>query len=199
MQRPTTSPTELFSQRHFSAIEEGRLVIDLTYDVRRKLWSWLDHFNESVGAPWSGGTTTILNAVAYLLKTEHGWDEISAPPFDEDVFVSSPLHHLVLSGVEHLVFDTVELAHGYMGPGEQDEFEQKVNKVLRLHRCPWHLSRGEFFKLDRDFVGIRFAETAYGALVASSFVGAADEFAKMPTRTWFRRGQERDRRSGQER
>lgn len=168
----------LFTERYLSAIEESRLVIDLPDPVRPKLWSWLEHFDASIGAPRSGGTTTILEAVAYDLKTENGWDTISDLPLEEGVVVRSPLHHLVLAGYEHLVFDIVELAHGYMEPGDQDEFEQKVNKVLRLRRCPWHLSRGEFFMLDRDFVGIRLAETAYEALVANGFVGAANEYAK---------------------
>ena len=65
-----------------------------------------------------------------------------------------------------------------MGHREKDEFEQKVNKVLQLNRCPWHFSRGEFFKLDRDFVGVRLSATAYEGLVANNFVGAADEYAK---------------------
>ena len=49
---------------------------------------------------------------------------------------------------------------------------------MQLHRCPWHFSRGEFFKLDRDFVGVRLSATAHEALVANNFVGAADEYAK---------------------
>lgn len=168
----------LFSQRYLSAIDERRLVIDLPVVVRKKLWARLEQFNESIASPWDGGITTILEAVAYELKTEHGWDELSDLPLDESVVVRSPLHHLVLAGHGHFVFDIVELAHGCIEPGEQDEFEQKVNKVLRLHRCPWHFSRGEFFKLDRDFVGLRLSDTAYEALVANGFDGAANEYAK---------------------
>lgn len=168
----------LFSQRYLSAIDERRLVIVLPVVVRDKLWAWLERFNESIGSPWNGGTTTILEAVGYELKTEHGWDKISDHPLDEDVVARSPLHHLVLTGYGHFVFDIVELAHGYIEQREQDEFEQKVNKVLRLHRCPWHFSRGEFFKLDQDFVGLRLSDTAYEALVANGFDGAANEYAK---------------------
>ena len=117
----------LFSQRYFSAIEERRLVIDLPPLVRNKLWIWLEHFNKPIGDPWNHGTTTtILEVVAYELKTEHGWDEISGLPLDEDVVVSGPLHHLVLAGHEYLVFDIVELAHGYM---------ERVPSFLRRPAC----------------------------------------------------------------
>ena len=168
----------LFSQRYFSAIEERLLVINLPVLVRKKLWIWLEHFNESIVDPWNDGMTTILEAVAYELRTEHGWDEISGLPFDEDLVVRGPLHHLVLAGHGHLVFDIVGLAHGYMEQRRQDEFEENVNKVLRLHRCTWHFSRGEFFKLDRDFVGVQLSETAHEALIANGFAGAANEYAQ---------------------
>jgi len=158
------------------------LVIDLPVLVRKKLWAWLERFDDEVGAPESshgrGATTTILKAVEGDLKIEHGWDALSGLPLDDPGIVSSPLHNLVLKGHGHLVLDIVELAHGYMGYREKDEFEQKVNKVLQLHRCPWHFSRGEFFKLDRDFVRVRLSATASEALVANDFVGAADEYAK---------------------
>ena len=114
----------LFSQRYFSAIEERRLVIDLPVLVRKKLWAWLEQSDEEIGAPESShgrGATTILLAVAAELKIEHGWDEISGLPLDEPGIVRSPLHHLMLAGHEHLVFDIVELAHGYMGHREKDE------------------------------------------------------------------------------
>jgi hypothetical protein len=50
--------------------------------------------------------------------------------------------------------------------------------VFELHECPWRLSDGEFFKVDRDFIGARLAQGAHDTLAANQFAGAADEYAK---------------------
>ena len=62
--------------------------------------------------------------------------------------------------------------------GEKKTFQNQINKVLELHECQWRLCDGEFFKLDRDFIGARLAAMAHDVLVTNSFAGAADEYTK---------------------
>ena len=37
----------LFSQRYFQAVKDGRLTVELSADVRKKLWKWLIRHDDS--------------------------------------------------------------------------------------------------------------------------------------------------------
>lgn len=76
------------------------------------------------------------------------------------------------------MFDTIEVASGYMDAPGKDALRQKVNQIFELHDCPWRISDGEFFKLDGDFVGARLAASAHDSLAVNQFAGAAHEYAK---------------------
>ena len=176
-------PTTLFSHRYYRAIEQGQLTVDLPPLVRKKLWTWLDHFDEVVivqpnpNDSWTE-TSNVLSEVKVELKREHGWDDI------EDILPNKPidregkLSRLISDGPGHFVLDAIEQTYTKFGNGEKKAFQNQINKVLELHECQWRLCDGEFFKLDRDFIGARFAAMAHDVLVANSFAGAADEYTK---------------------
>ena len=171
-------PTTLFSQRYYRAIEQGQLTVDLPPLVRKKLWTWLDHFDEpNPNDSWTE-TSNVISEVKVELKREHGWDDI------EDILPNKPidgegkLSRLISDGPGHFVLDAIEQTYTKFGNGKKTAFQNQINKVLELHECQWRLCDGEFFKLDRDFIGARIAATAHDVLVANSFTGAADEYSK---------------------
>ena len=173
----------LFSQRYFQAVKDGRLTVELSADVRKKLWKWLIRHDDSVliqpdsNDNWTT-TSSILAEVEDEIKLQHGWDDIpDATPNQTDNDCSG-LHRLVVAGSGHFVLDIVELVYDWKVHDEKKAFRQQINQVLELHECPWRLSDGEFFKLDRDFVGARLAATAHESLAANHFAGAANEYAK---------------------
>ena len=173
----------LFSQRYVRAIEQGQLTVELPANVRKKFWIWLGQYDHSVIVRpdphdnWTDNSTTLVE-VENELKREHGWDEIPGSAPGKHANDTSALHCLVREGTGHFVLDTVELAYRGMVSDDAEAFQQEINKVLDIHECPWRLSGGEFFKLDRDFVGARLVSMAHDALVANHFTGAANEYAK---------------------
>ncbi|RWA58061.1 AbiJ-NTD4 domain-containing protein [Mesorhizobium sp.] len=173
----------LFSQRYHRAIEQNALIVDVPDAARRKIWAWLSANNTSLGIQrdpndnWISNSS-ILEETEGDLLTEHGWERLPVTPFPPDTQYHKALRLLVLDGQGPFVFDTVEVALGYMDVAEKDALRQKVNQIFELHDCPWRMSDGEFFKLDADFVGARLATTVHDTLAANQFAGAADEYAK---------------------
>ncbi|WP_342240984.1 AbiJ-NTD4 domain-containing protein [Inquilinus sp. OTU3971] len=174
----------IFSQRYHRALSAGRIAVDLGSDFRRKLWTQLLKYNESVGIQrdpndrWIDNSSA-LEEVGYELATEHGWESIPNPTRDDaGPTPHSALRHLVLTADGPLVFDIVELAFGWMEAATRESFKAKVNELFDLQNCPWRFTDGEFFKLDSDFVGARLVEDAHAVLSSHSFEGAANEFAQ---------------------
>ena len=173
----------LFSQRYIRIIEQGQLTVELPALVRKKIWIWLGQYDRSIRIQpdpddrWTD-TSNVLSEVENELKREHGWDEIENVLPDQLKSGEEGLSCLVSDGPGHFVLDTIELTYNWIGKGEMEIFQQEINKVFDLHECQWRLCDGEFFELDRDFVGARLAATAHDALAANHFAGAADEYAK---------------------
>ena len=173
----------LFSQKYIPIIEQGHLTVELPALVRKKIWIWLGQYDRSIRIQpdpddrWTD-TSNVLSKVENELKREHGWDEIENVLPDQLKSGEEGLRCLVSDGPGHFVLDTIELTYNCIVKGEMEIFQQEINKVFDLHECQWRLCDGEFFKLDRDFVGARLATTAHDALAANHFAGAADEYAK---------------------
>lgn len=171
----------IFSQRYLKAIEDGRLVVDLSQIVRAKLWKAMANFNRPFGVQrdpndrWIENTSAIDEAKWDLLS-DYGWDEF---PWATNRSLSAfdSMRELALNGDGHHVLDAIEVQTGYLAD-EQAPFRAKVNEILDIHQCPWRISDGQFFKLDADFMGERLAARAHDALAANQFTGAADEFSK---------------------
>ncbi len=172
----------LFSQRYHRALQRQQFAVDISPELRRKIWTQLRAHNSSFYVQPDPHDnlhvlTTALEEAESELMTEHGWDRIPDAPRNSGEYMPA-LRHLVLRGQAEFVLDTIELAFARMLPEDREPFRNKVNAVFELHDCPWRLSDGEFFKLDADFVGARIAVNAHDALAANSFAGAADEYAK---------------------
>lgn len=173
----------LFSQRYNRAIEQAALVVDIPDAACRKIWAWLSANNASLGIRrdpndnWVSNSS-ILEETESDLLTEHGWERLPVTPYPADTQYHSAMRLLVLDGQGFFVFDTIEVASGYMDATEKDALRQKVNQIFELHDCPWRMSDGEFFKLDADFVGARLAANAHDTLAANQFAGAANEYSK---------------------
>lgn len=173
----------LFSQRYMRAIEGNALTVDIPEPARRKLWAQLSAFNTPMRIqrdPYDNwvSSTSVLEETESDLLTEHGWQRLPVTPYPADTQYHEALRLLVLRGDGPYVFDTMEVASSYMDPTEKDTLRRKINQIFELHDCPWRISDGEFFKLDADFVGAKFAAGAHDSLAANQFAGAANEFAK---------------------
>lgn len=173
----------LFSQRYLRAIESKALLVEIPEIARRKVWAQLSAFNAPMRIqrdPYDNWTdnSSVLEEAESDLRTEHGWERLPVTPYPAETQYHEALRLLVLDGEAPYVFDTIEIASGYMDAAEKDALRQKVNQIFELHDCPWRISDGEFFKLDGDFVGARLASTAHDSLAVNQFAGAAHEYAK---------------------
>jgi hypothetical protein len=173
----------IFSLRYFRALNSGQISVELAHDVRRKLWSWLVHFNYSFpirrdpNDSWVDNTC-VLEEVRDRIKTEHAWDSIpGAETADEHANLDS-MRDLILNGSAPYVFDVVELSYEFMDIDKREEFRNRINETFELYECRWRFSEGELFLLDREFVGARLTEAAHSALRDNHYAGAMDEYAK---------------------
>jgi hypothetical protein len=173
----------IFSHRYLRALEQGKVSVELSPDVRNKLWAWMTRHDASVyvrrdpSDNWISNSS-VLAEVENDLQTEHGWEHIPAFAPSEQPSHGAALKHLVTTGTGQFVLDSIEMQYAMLGKDEKEAFRAKINEVLGLHGCPWRLSDGEFFKLDNDFIGARLAVTAHESLAANELAGAADEYAK---------------------
>jgi hypothetical protein len=173
----------MFSLRYARAIERGTLSVELSPEIRNKLWAWLGRH----GAPlrvrpspyddWDD-RSSILEEVAEGLKAEHSWDAIEIAPGVGAASCEEAMRHVFTAAAGPVVLDAIELAWRYLDDDRRERLRRKVNQVLELGACPWRLSDGEFFRLDADFLGARLAATAHETLAANRFSRAADEYAK---------------------
>jgi hypothetical protein len=173
----------LFSQRYLRAIESKALTVEIPEAARRKVWARLSAFNAPMTIqrdPYNNwiSSTSVMEETESDLLTEHGRQRLPVTPYPAENQYHEALRLLVLGGEGPYVFDTIEIASGYMDSTEKDALRQKVNQIFELHDCAWRMSDGEFFKLDADFVGARLAASAPDSLAANQFAGAANEYAK---------------------
>ena len=161
----------LFSQRYHRTLQQGRLTVEISSDLRRKAWTQLRAHNSTFYVQrdptdnWQDQTTALDEAESDLM-TEHGWECIAGAPVNTAEYLPG-LRHLVLSGAAAFVLDAIELAFGHMQSEDREPFKNKINTAFELQDCPWRLSDGEFFKLDSDFMGARIAASAHDGLAAN--------------------------------
>ncbi|CUX65200.1 conserved hypothetical protein [Agrobacterium tumefaciens str. Kerr 14] len=173
----------LFSQRYLRAIESKALSVEIPEIARRKVWAQLTTLNAPMRVQrdpydnWTDNSSVLEEAESDLL-TEHGWQRLPVTPYPAEAQYHEALRLLVLDGEGPYVFDTIEVASGYMDAADKEKLRQKINQIFELHDCPWRISDGEFFKLDGDFVGARLASNAHDSLAVNQFAGAAHEYSK---------------------
>ena len=173
----------LFSQRYMRLLEQELLAVELSGAVRNKIWKWLDRYDASIRVQpdpndnWYENSN-VLSEVEDELQRQHGWDDILDVLPDRFQSSEHGLRSLVTDGPGEFILDIIELTYNVLVAEERETFQREVNKVLDLHECQWRLLDGEFFKLDRDFIGARLAATAHAALATNHFAGAAEEYAK---------------------
>jgi len=169
----------IFSQRYRRALAEQRLAVELTEDVRRKLWAQLERFDRDFyiqrdqSDNWKERTTA-LKEVGLDLLVEHGWTDL---PAGEHGGPYSDLRSFFLVSDGPIIFDICEMMFGYLDQSDEHGLRVKINDIMDVHVCPWRCADREFFKLDSDFVGARLVDSAHDALAKNGFAGAAHEFA----------------------
>ncbi|WP_157182379.1 AbiJ-NTD4 domain-containing protein [Methylobacterium sp. WSM2598] len=173
----------IFSQRYHHALKDGKLVVAIPEDARRKIYTCLESYNSSVSVQrdpndnWISNSSVFEETVLDLIR-EHGWDDIPEMSATNEYNYYDASKHIIRNLGGGVVFDYIELAMPYMGDIDRESCRIKINQIFDVHLCPWRLADGEFFKLDADFVGERLTATAHDALAANRFVGAAQEYAK---------------------
>ncbi|SUE63176.1 hypothetical protein [Roseomonas gilardii] len=173
-----------FSLRYARPLKAGKLVVELTAEVRRRLWVALKEHNEELrvarrpGDSWTDNSDTIAEVILEM-RTLLGVENLGGWGRDEGVEenIHDEARWLFTRGRPELAFDAVELAWAMFDGEHQSSFAERVNAYLDVEDCPWRLIHGELLQLDREFLGARVAETTMDGLAAGPFAGAADEFS----------------------
>lgn len=174
----------LFSLRYHRALDRGLIAVELSSDVRKKVWAQLINVNPSFyiqrdpNDNWQDSTSGLAEVERDLI-TAHGWDRLPGSPYPEENHSFQSLRMLLINGGAPLVFDIIELFLPLLDAVERAAFRAKLNEIFDLDEdCIWRLSDSEFFRIDRDFVGLRNASVAHDALTQNGFAGAVEEFAR---------------------
>lgn len=176
MNRPTIRHRP-FSLRHAKAIHAGRIQIDLSADLRRRIWSTLQDRNEPIyySEPDNPGwinNSSILEEAEATLGRLLGLDE-----YDENGRRQPhDLHLLLTRGEASAVFDLLEIAFAYADPGARPELQLALNDSFVDFACPWRLSDGMIFRMDSQFLETEVLERATDLLGAPELEGAQAEF-----------------------
>lgn len=176
MNRPTIRHRP-FSLRHAKAILAGRIQIDLSADLRRRIWSTLQdrnepiHYSEPDNPGWINNSS-ILEEAEVTLGRLLGLDE-----YDENGRRQPhDLHLLLTRGEASAVFDLLEIAFAYADPGARPEMQLALNDSFVDFACPWRLSDGMIFRMDSQFLETEVLERATDLLGAPELEGAQAEF-----------------------
>ena len=173
----------LFSLRYAKAIRAGKLKVELSEGVRRRLWAAMVAFNHSYTIQrdpndrWTDNTD-IVSETALELRTEHAWNRLPGNRSSGDMEPPEQVHGLLLRGPGENVFDALETFSGLLDRDRREPFRGKVAQILELEESPWRLLDGQFFKLDESFIGAQATQSALENLAAGRFAGAVDEFMK---------------------
>lgn len=173
----------IFSQRYHRALRDNRLEVELSDDIRRRIWAQLVKHDASFCVQrdpndrWIDNTSALAETESDL-AIEHGLDVLPEPAGAVPEAMHQRLRHLVMTGSAPMVFDAIEITTTYLDAEIADALRSKVNSVLELHESSWRFMDGEFFKLDSDFMGARLTDVAHSGLAAHDFEGAVEEFAR---------------------
>ncbi len=175
----------IFSQRYHRALKEQRLSVVIPADARAKLATNLEEFddtyrisrnpnNSSYTVNWSHGEEAISQ-----LKRAYGWEKLPKPIRQEAEGWGVDFPAVIKRSKDTVVIlDLIEIFLTVLDREKREDCRVRVNGIFDRSGCAWRISDGEFFKLDADFIGLRLAADAHDSLLANSFAGAADEFAK---------------------
>lgn len=173
----------IFSQRYHRSLQEGRLTVEIEYDARRKIFSCLDKYNGSLGVRrdpndnWVSNSSVVEEVILELMS-QHGWDAVPGIDPSGEINYYLVFKYIITDLTAEHLFDTIEIYLTFLSQDEREQVRVRTNQIFDLHRCPWRLADGEFFKLDTDFVGERLVATAHDALTANNFAGAAQEYSR---------------------
>lgn len=174
----------IFSQRYHRALKDKQLSVVIPADARPKLATNLEEFddtyrisrdpnNSSYEVNWSHGEEAISQ-----LKRAYGWEKLPKQIRPEAGGGREFTEVIKRSKDSVVILDLIEIFLTVVDREKREDCRVRVNGILDRSGCAWRISDGEFFKLDADFIGLRLAVDAHDSLLANSFAGAADEFAK---------------------
>ena len=127
---------------------------------------------------WVSNSSACEEAILKL-GVKNGWTDMPYSNPRESVNFCTVFQEAIRRGTGPDIFDLIELFLSFLDDADQREkCRSKTNAILDRHDCAWRIADGKFFKLAADFMGQLLAANAHDSLVANSFVGAADEYAK---------------------
>ncbi len=176
MNRPTIRHRP-FSLRHAKAIQAGRIQIDLSTDLRRRLWSTLQDRNDPIyySEPDNPGW---INNSSILEESEVTLGRV----LGQDVYDTNgrrephDLHLLLTRGEAAVVFDLLEIAFAYADVDARPQLQLALNDSFVDFASPWRLSDGMIFRMDSQFLETEILERASDLLGAPELEGAQAEF-----------------------
>lgn len=121
----------LFGQRYLRAIESKALLVEIPEVARRKVWAQLTALNAPLRvrrdpyANWTDNSSILEEAESDVL-TEHGWQRLPVTPYPAETQYHEAPRLLVLEGEGPYVFDTIEVASGYMRASRWFPAEQRL-------------------------------------------------------------------------
>lgn len=157
----------IFSRRYHKAIKNKILTIDVAPEALKKISYYLNHYNDEVWVTSSTGyqcSSSALQEAQVKMELEIGGEISFEKILNEDDAAS--------------IFDIIELFGAELLEERKNQFQARVNETLEFHQHPWHLSNGEFFKIDQDFMGARLILKAQEHLTNYKFSGALAEYQK---------------------
>lgn len=168
----------IFSERYNRALAARSLSVDLSDEVRSRIWTWIEAHDHSIAVRrdpndnWISNSTVVEETLRELAM-ETG---VRFQTLDGDSYRSAG-QNLVLDRNGEISLSFIELFWNNLAE-EQDAFSRRVNEIMRSYDCPWRMAEGRFFKLSSDFVAAESIEASHEAMINAGFETPAAEFAK---------------------
>lgn len=83
-----------------------------------------------------------------------------------------------MSGPGENVLDAIEMMWSLLLEAQRNEFAGGINALLEAGDAPWRIVRGEFIRLDNEFIGSSVTSGALERIGAGPLAGATAEYAK---------------------
>lgn len=166
-----------FSLRHAKALADGRIQIDLSAELRQRLWSTLQNLNEPIyysepdNPNWTHSSSILEESEPTLTRL------LGVDVYDRDGRREPhDLHRLLTGGEAAIVLDLLEIAYAFAEPENRPAFQLALNDSFVDFACPWRLSDGMVFRMDSSFLETEVLERATDLLGAPELEGAQAEF-----------------------
>lgn len=167
----------VFFNRYSKAIFEKKLVVIIPIRLRKRLWMLLNAHNSNFQIQSDTGYESWTDAFAEtksILRTAYGEEKLEARLQNSSRGPVNTLQEFFDGCYPSQVLDVVEAFLHFQA--DKDSFTRSVNDMFEDEECPWRLDDGEFFAVDKTFMGIRLTELAEQSLKSKAFHGAYEEF-----------------------